>query len=188
MAFSPDGKKVLTGFNFDETAKLWDIATGEILQTFATQSSSIISVAFSSDGSQILTGGAGSDNSAKLWDVVTGDVIRTFPIQTAITSTWLGWVWSVALSPDGNQVLTGSNDGTAILWDVKTGTQIRTFTGHSDPVYSAVFSPDGTQVVTGSADNTARLWGYRHWMMNSVFLIIQGMSIPWRFRLMELEF
>jgi WD40 repeat protein len=67
-------------------------------------------------------------------------------------------VASVAFSPDGRFVLTGSWDKTAQLWDAATGQQLRRFEGHSNTVSSAAFSPDGRFVLTGSWDQTARLW------------------------------
>jgi len=69
-----------------------------------------------------------------------------------------GSVTSVAFSPNGKYVLTGSGDKTAKLWDAATGAEVRTFTGHRDSVVSVVFSPDGKYVLTGSYDNTAKLW------------------------------
>jgi WD40 repeat protein len=66
-------------------------------------------------------------------------------------------VTSVAFSPDGQLVLTGSWDGTAKLWDV-SGREIQSFRGHASGVSSVAFSPDGQKVVTGSFDNTVKLW------------------------------
>ena len=65
---------------------------------------------------------------------------------------------SVAFSPNGSQVLSGSNDKTLKLWDVATGREIRTFTGHSQWIYSVAFSPDGRQALSGSGDQTLKLW------------------------------
>jgi WD40 repeat protein len=67
-------------------------------------------------------------------------------------------VESVALSPDGRSVLTGSSDRTLMLWDVATGKLLRTLHGHSDRVKTVAFSPDGRSVLSGSWDKTAKLW------------------------------
>ena len=68
------------------------------------------------------------------------------------------WVTSVAFSPDGKQVVSGSHDKTVRLWDAATGAALQTLEGHTDCVTSVAFSPDGKQVVSGSDDETVRLW------------------------------
>jgi len=65
---------------------------------------------------------------------------------------------SVAFSPNGQQVLTGSWDKTARLWDVTTGAELRNLAGHSGVVSSVAISRGGNRILTGSWDNTARLW------------------------------
>lgn len=67
-------------------------------------------------------------------------------------------ITSVAFSPDGRTVLSGSQDNTLKLWDVATGQEIRTFNGHSGDVNSVAFSPDGRTVLSGSKDYTLKLW------------------------------
>jgi WD40 repeat protein len=67
-------------------------------------------------------------------------------------------VFTVAFSPDGRRVLTGSFDKTAILWNADTGDQIRILKGHDGRVASVAFSPDGKRVLTGSEDCAAILW------------------------------
>ena len=69
MAFSPDGKTVLTGSN-DKTARLWDAATGQPLGLPMMHQDGVRAVAFSPDGKTVLTGS--EDKTARLWDAATG--------------------------------------------------------------------------------------------------------------------
>jgi WD40 repeat protein len=67
-------------------------------------------------------------------------------------------VSSVAFSPNGKQILTGSKDKTARLWETNSGRELLRLEGHTSRISSVAFSPDGTQILTGSEDKTARLW------------------------------
>jgi len=69
-----------------------------------------------------------------------------------------GEIFSVAFSPDGKYIVSGSSDKTLKLWDVRTGKEIRTFWGHTFIVSSVAFSPDGKYIVSGSGDKTIKLW------------------------------
>lgn len=69
-----------------------------------------------------------------------------------------GAVYSVAFSPDGRRIVSGSRDYTLRLWNADTGEQIKSLIGHGAAVNSVAFSHNGERVLSGSSDNTLRLW------------------------------
>ncbi|KAJ7310679.1 hypothetical protein DFH08DRAFT_1046444, partial [Mycena albidolilacea] len=67
-------------------------------------------------------------------------------------------VRSVAFSPNGVQIVSGSDDGTERIWDAATGNEVMKMEGHNHYVLSVAFSPNGAQIVSGSADTTVQIW------------------------------
>jgi len=63
-----------------------------------------------------------------------------------------GGVSSVAFSPDGSRIVSGSSGAAVKVWDVSSGEEILTLGGHSDSVHSVAFSPDGSRSVSGGGD------------------------------------
>lgn len=68
------------------------------------------------------------------------------------------YVYSVALSADGNYVAAGLDDKTAKVWNIADGSLVQTLEGHTNYVRSVAFSQDGTMLATGSGDKTANVW------------------------------
>ena len=68
------------------------------------------------------------------------------------------WVFSVAISPDGQTLVSGSRDNTIKIWQLNTGRELRTLTGHSGYVISLAITPDGQTLVSGSGDKTIKIW------------------------------
>jgi len=122
VAFSPDGDLVATGTSgFGGNARLWDPIDGNCVCTLEWRPShGVGSLALSPEGRYMVTASAdsyGHDKTTKLWDITTGQCIGTFKAHTSSVS-------SLAFSPDGTKVLTGSYDGTAKLWDAGPRPQI----------------------------------------------------------------
>ena len=171
MAFSPDGKTILTESD-DKRARLWDAATGQSIGQPLLHQGPITLAEFSPDGKTFLSGSGDNTieaasaatrarpgmrlpfksgaNSARLWDVTTGE-----PIGPPLLHQ--GPIVCIAFSPDGKAALTGSVDGTARVWEAATGQPVGAPMLHQDRIGSMAFSPDGKTVLTGARD-TARLW------------------------------
>ena len=147
---SPDGKLLVTG-SWDQSAKIWDIATGKAVRKLdGLHQGYVNSVEFSPDGQLILT--ASDDGTARLWDVATGEPIKT------IFRGHDSRIRQARFSSDGARVLTTASDKTARIWDRQTGESLQTLVGHEWAVLCGEFSRDGERVITGSEDNTALIW------------------------------
>jgi len=158
VAFSPDGKYFASG---GKGTKLWDLATKREIRTF--DNGPALSIAFSPDGKYFLCGGPGplsllsQKPTMKIFDVATGRAIINFKIQPSVKYR----IESVAYSPDGKYVLSGSNGGIIDLWDISLGRSIRTV--EIDCAIRALsFSSDGEYALSGGTDNIVRLWNARN--------------------------
>ena len=67
-------------------------------------------------------------------------------------------MFSVAFSPDGRRLATGSAGGMTKLWDAHSGRELRDFPGHTDRVRLVAFSPDGQRLATASFDGSTKVW------------------------------
>ena len=92
-----------------------------------------------------------TDKTLRLLDAETGDMLDVLKGHEQE-------VLSVAFSPDGHRLLSGSRDGTLRLWDAETGNILRVLKGHELGVSSVAFSPDGRRLLSGACDKTLRLW------------------------------
>ena len=153
--FSPDSKTIATGSYYDETVRLWDVATGENTHTFTGYWGDVTTLAFSPDFKTIATIDV---DTVLLWDIETGENTHTLTQGRWDNYTHWGGVNSVAFSPDGKIIATGGNDSDVRLWDVETGEYTHLLEGHTNDVNSVAFSPDSKTIATGSDDDTVRLW------------------------------
>ena len=132
----------------DSTLKVWDLESGEVLDTFKIiPTSDAVSVL--PDGKRAISGS--NDSTLKLWDLESGEVLHTFEGHTDVVS-------AVSVLPDGKRAVSGSFDSTLKLWDLESGKVLHTFEGHTDMVRSVSVLPDGKRAISGSEDRTLKLW------------------------------
>jgi len=148
VAFSRDGQKIITASE-DQTAKVWDAASGKELLTLRGQNDRIFSMAISPDGQRIVTGSA--DGMAKVWDAASGKELLTYKGHGAE-------IRCAAFSPDGQRIVSGGAARVARVWETSSGRTLFILKGHSGGLTSTAFSPDGRRIITGSEDRTVKVW------------------------------
>ena len=155
VAISPDEKTFISS---DRSGNIiaWQLSTGEQMYQIENDAP-VWSVAIAPDGQSFITGGGigGSDTQLnhplKQWDLASGQLVQTFEGHDKA-------VRSVAISPDGRTLASGSTDETIKLWDLASGSLKTTLEGHKDGILSLAISPDGQTLASSSTDHTLKLW------------------------------
>jgi WD40 repeat protein len=149
--FSPDDSLVFVGGQGG--AALFDRNRGLRGRTLLP-GANVLDAAFSPDGTLVAGAGGKNDRIAHVWDVGTGAQVLALEHKGAVNS--------VAFSPNGQLIATGSADGTARLWSVAGGIPLASFPHEAGARGKAVqyveFSPDGTKLLTVGGDRFAHVF------------------------------
>jgi tRNA A-37 threonylcarbamoyl transferase component Bud32 len=149
LAVSPDGQMALTGNISDGMVRLWDLQNGREIRRFKGHMSWVLSLAFSPNGRQALSGSA--DGTLRLWDVQSGRELRRLQGHT-------DQVWCVVFAPGGHMALSSSADKTVRLWDLRTGKDLRCYNQYKDQIWSVAICPDGKLALSDGDAGAGRLW------------------------------
>ena len=156
VGFIADGERLIssghnTGSDYD--VRVWDVDSGERISSFGPPIW-VETMALSSDQKYMASGG--QDNNVRIWDIDAGQQVNAFDARG-------GDVNSVAFSPDGQKVVSGtgavgSGASTVRVWDAASGELLAELVGHTAAVQSVAFSPNGDRIVSGGVDGTTRVW------------------------------
>lgn len=153
VAVSPSGLNFMATFSEDRTTRVWNMNTFPPEESIVLygHKGGVFAGDFSSDGVHLVT--ASRDGSVLMW--------RLGPSQELATQTLGERVYAVAISPDGQQIVSGQRSNLwaqASVWSMATGTLLFDLEPHFNAVEAVEYSPDGRYILTGSRDGYARLF------------------------------
>ncbi len=144
VALSPDGSLLAGSEQGGTELLIWDLTgasdNAEPQTLEEAHERSLTGIAFSPDGSKLITGS--DDGTAIIWDVAELKPLVTLRGHTDS-------VEEVIWSPGGDRVATGSSDGSIMIWDAASGDRLNMLTGSGFGIYSLAWSSDGGTLVSG---------------------------------------
>jgi len=153
VSLSPDGRLLASG-SADGSIKLWEVATGKLINTIEEHFNAVPIVSFSPNG-QLLAFASNSDNTVKLWDITTNKEISSFKGYDSDKNGNK----SISFSPEG-RLLAYASGKTITLVNVERRAEIKKLVGHNGKVNGISFSPDGKMLASASFDGTVKLWNH----------------------------
>jgi eukaryotic-like serine/threonine-protein kinase len=185
LVYAPNGE-LLASAGADGVF-LWNTNTGESHALVHAEVASVLSLAFSNEGDQLLTGS--HEGQIATWDVENRTSLETHTVSDSAVRTvafldkrlvaagddgiiriwnegqlqheWLGHeapVLTLAVSPKGDQILSGDADGVIRVWSVASGEAFVLVSGNGQAINAIEFTDNGRRAVSGGADGVVRLW------------------------------
>jgi len=156
MDVAADGAYALTA-SWDQTLRLWDLGTGETETQFSAHKGDVLSVAFSSDNRQVVSGSR--DKSIKLWNVIG---VPKYTLGDGTDTHHKDWVTCVRFSPSSGGeepvIVSASCDWTVKVWNLSRCKLRFNLCGHNSRINCVTVSPDGSLCASGGKDGKAILW------------------------------
>ncbi len=147
-----DGQNLISSSG-DKTIKVWSLETGKLLRTLKGNSQPVLAVALSQSDRTLVSGSYSTNRAINIGNLSTG-ILHNLPGDSH-------QVWSVAISPDGQNLASSNGDGSIDVWSLLDKKLRNHLLGHLGTVWSVAISPDGRSLASASSDKTVKLWDLR---------------------------
>jgi eukaryotic-like serine/threonine-protein kinase len=149
LAFSNDGRR-LASSDWVKTVRIWDVPSGQLLQTLTMDANKVAAVVFSPDGRRVAA--VCEDQTLRVWETAGGHVVFTVRASA-------GKTFGLAYSPDGSRIAAAGDDGIVRVWDGATGSEVTTLKDLAqESLNSVAYSPDGARVAASGSRGTVCVW------------------------------
>jgi WD40 repeat protein len=148
VAWNPK-RPILVSGGLDDTIRVWNWQTGQVLYTLAGHDRGVNSVAIGTGGQVLVS--CGDDAAVRVWNLSEGTLLHTLKGH-------LRDVTAVAIGSQGFLLASGSKDGTIKLWTLDKGNLIKTLSGSAGMIKTVALAANDDILVSGGLDNTVRLW------------------------------
>lgn len=162
LAITSDGERVISGSN-QNTVKVWHLKRRELLATIECGYGSVYSLTVTPDDRHVIVGSI--LGLIKIFDLNSGELLANISGHSVISDYEYAHgnsILSLTVTPDGKQLITGSDDQTIKIWNFHTRRLLTTHKGHYGAVTSLAITPDGSRLISGSMDGTIKVWNLNY--------------------------
>jgi WD40 repeat protein/class 3 adenylate cyclase len=163
LSFDADARLVAAAWPDEGTVRVVEAMTGRSITEVDGLDTGPFDTALSPDGRRLVVGFFATDQ-AHVFDVATGELTLVLPKHRYSVNT-------VAWSPDGRWIATGSGDSAVRIWNAATGALEERLLGHTGVVNTVDWGSDSRRLVSGSSDGTARVWEFSETQSREVLIL-----------------
>ena len=149
IAFTPNGKILISGGGLYEPIRIWDRQSKKLLRELKWDGQLVRAIAISPNGETLAA--EITEGVVGFWDIGSGKQIRKFPVHG-------GHCYSLAFSPDGKLLAFGGTNHVVSIWDCATGKEMIPLPGHRAAVMKVAYTPDGESCFSATGEDTIRIW------------------------------
>lgn len=145
-----NNKYIVSG-SYDNTIKVWDLESGNLINTLDGHEGDITALATTKNNKYIIA--SSLDLTISIWNFETSELVHLIT-EDSVALT-------LAVTSDNKFLVAGFRDCTVKIFDLENCSLVKTLVGHSDLVTSIAIVPDNSTIISGSWDKTIKVWDFK---------------------------